>query len=92
MIPPPEAAAPRMFATPFGEMTEDDARALAGPMLLNPKYATAGKAILDSVQGGGQGALGKAGENAVDEKAIGMIDLAGRLDAIAQGFAGISDL
>lgn len=77
---------PRQFQTPFGRMTAEEAQTLAGPMLLNPKYSAAGKAILDSVQGGGQGALGRAGENAIDEKAIGMIDLAGRLDAISQGF------
>lgn len=82
----PSAETPRQFNTPFGPMTADDAQALAGPMLLNPKYSAAGKAILDSIQGGGEGALGKAGENAVDEKAIGMVDLAGRLDSIAQGF------
>ena len=82
----PSAETPRQFNTPFGPMTADEAQALAGPMLLNPKYSAAGKAILDSIQGGGDGALGKAGENAVDEKAIGMVDLAGRLDSIAQGF------
>jgi hypothetical protein len=82
----PTAEAPRQYTTPYGKMTREEAESLAGPMLLNPKYSAAGKAILDSIQGGGEGALGKAGENAVDEKAIGMIDLAGRLDSIAQGF------
>lgn len=82
----PSAEAPRSYSTPFGKMSREEAEALAGPMLLNPKYSAAGKAILDSIQGGGEGALGKAGENAVDEKAIGMVDLAGRLDSIAQGF------
>lgn len=82
----PTADGPRSYSTPFGNMSREEAEALAGPMLLNPKYSAAGKAILDSIQGGGEGALGKAGENAVDEKAIGMVDLAGRLDSIAKGF------
>jgi hypothetical protein len=76
-----------MVDTPYGKMSREEATQLGGAMLLKPNLAPAGKALLEAVQGGGAGnGLGTVARNQVDEKALGQIDLAGRLDSIAAKF------
>ncbi len=86
---PPQPAAPsgpQMFETPFGPMTEQDARDLAGPMLLDPKYQAAGKAILDSIQTGGGGGLAKPTVNQLEERTMNAATQLGRIADIKQRF------
>ncbi|MBK8467837.1 MAG: hypothetical protein IPL32_18655 [Chloracidobacterium sp.] len=77
---------PDQVDTPWGKMSKADANELAGVMLLSPKFATAGKALLDSIGAPAQSGLSKPAMGALDEKAIGMVDLAARLDGIQAKF------
>lgn len=85
----PGAAAPsgpQMFETPFGPMSEQDARDLAGPMLLDPKYQAAGKALLDSIQSGGGGGLAKPTVNQLEERTMNSAAQLSRLNTIKQQY------
>jgi len=79
---PAQAPAPDMIDTPFGQMTRDEARDLAGPMLLNPKYSAAGKAILDSIGGTGAAGMSKPAETKLDEGTISSANTLGRIREI----------
>jgi hypothetical protein len=82
----PQQAAPDRIETPFGPMTRQEALDTAGAMLMSPKHAQAGKALMDMVNATGGEGLSRTAQGALDEKAIGMVDLAGRLDAIQGRF------
>lgn len=71
--------------TPFGQMSRDEARSLAGPMLLNPKYSAAGKAILDSLDKTG-GEMSKPAATHLDERTISAASTLGRLQEIRKQF------
>lgn len=82
----PQQPAPDRIETPFGPMTRQEALDTAGAMLMSPKHAQAGKALMDMVNASGGEGLSRPAQAALDEKAIGMVDLAGRLDAISARF------
>lgn len=79
-------AQPGMIDTPFGPMSEQEARDLAGPMLLNPKYAPAGKAILDSIDASGGGKLAKPTVNQIEERTMNAASQLGRIADIRKRF------
>ena len=81
----PAMPAPDMVQTPFGPMSKQEATDLGGAMLLDPRYATAGRAILDAAQGGGAG-LSKPAENQLDERTISAASTLGRLQEIKKRF------
>lgn len=81
----PELPDSSQIDTPFGTMSRDEARALAGPMLLSPKYAAAGKAILDSLDKTG-GELSKPAATQLDERTISAASTLGRLQDIKKLF------
>lgn len=85
-MPAAPEATPDTIQTPYGAMSRQEAMDMAGAMLLDPKYAQAGKALMDSVNASGGEGLSRPAQSALDEKAIGMVDLAGRLDAIQGRF------
>lgn len=75
-----------MIDTPFGPMSEQEARDLAGPMLLNPKYAPAGKAILDSIDASGGGKLAKPTVNQIEERTMNSALQLGRIADIRKRY------
>jgi hypothetical protein len=79
--PQMSAESPNMIDTPFGKMTREDAQQLGGAMLLDPRRHAAGKAILDSLQGGGS-QLSKPAETQLDERTISAASTLGRLQEI----------
>lgn len=81
----PAMPEPDMVQTPFGPMSKQEATDLGGAMLLDPRYATAGRAILDAAQGGGAG-LSKPAENQLDERTISAASTLGRLQEIKKQF------
>lgn len=87
-VTPPVESQPQagLIETPFGPMTEKDARDLAGPMLLDPKYQAAGKAILESITSAGGGGLAKPAANQLDERTISAASTLGRLQSIRKQF------
>lgn len=85
-MPAAPEATPDIIQTPFGPMTREEALDSAGAMLLSTKHAQAGKALMDMVNASGGEGLSRAAQGTLDEKAIGMVDLAGRLDAIQGRF------
>lgn len=74
-----------LIETPFGAMSREEAQQLGGAMLLDPKYQAAGKAILDSLQGGGS-ELSKPAATQLDERTISAASTLGRLQTIRQQF------
>lgn len=87
--PAQPSAAPTadMIETPFGSMSREEARSLAGPMLLSPKYAAAGRAIMDSLdKTGGGNELSKPAATQLDERTISAASTLGRLRSIRQQF------
>ena len=83
---PQPPAAPDLVDTPFGRMPRNEARDLGSTMLLDPRYATAGKAILDTVEGPNQGQMGRAAQNQLEERAINNAAMLSRLNDISQRF------
>lgn len=83
---PPQIAAPDMVDTPFGKMGRNEARDLGSTLLLDPRYATAGKAILDAVDGPNQGAMGKTAQNQIEEKTLNNAAMLARLGDIGKRF------
>lgn len=84
--PPPAPPAPDLVNTPFGRMSRSEARDLGSTMLLDPRYATAGKAILDSVEGPNQGQMGKLATNQLEEKTLNSAAMLARLGDIQRRF------
>jgi hypothetical protein len=85
---PAQAPAPsRMIETPYGPMSEPEARELGGMMLLRPQFAQAGRAILDSIgpQGNPTG-LQKPTITNVEEKQFNATEKLARLEGIRQTF------
>ena len=72
--------------TPFGRMGRSEARDLGSTLLLDPRYATAGKAILDAVDGPNQGAMGRAAQNQIEERSLNASAQLGRLENIKTMF------
>lgn len=72
--------------TPFGPMNREEARSLGGTMLLDPKYAAAGRAILDSIGNEGPSGISKPAQNKLDESTVSAASTLGRLNAIRQQF------
>lgn len=85
-VQPVQPAAPDMVDTPFGKMGRDEARDLGSTLLLDPRYATAGKAILDSIEGPNQGQMGKAAQNQIEEKTLNNAAMLARLGDIGKRF------
>lgn len=83
---PQQPQAPDMVDTPLGKMPKSEARDLAGMMLLDPRYATAGKAILDGLDGPGQGQMGKTVQNQIEEKTANSATMLSRLTDIERRF------
>jgi hypothetical protein len=87
---PGEGAQPSatdIIDTPFGKMSRADAIRQGGALTLSPKYAAAGKALLDAAQTGGAGiGLGKQGENTNDKNEIANTDALAQFKTIAQQF------
>lgn len=82
---PPQAAPQQdMVQTPYGPRTRDQARKMAGAMLLSPQYAAAGKAILDSMGTGDR--LGKEGANEIDKKMIAASENLTNLSSVREQF------
>ena len=75
-----------MVDTPFGRMGRSEARDLGSTLLLDPRYATAGKAILDAVDGPNQGAMGRAAQNQIEERSLNASAQLGRLENIKTMF------
>ena len=75
-----------MVDTPFGRMGRSEARDLGSTLLLDPRYATAGKAILDAVDGPNQGAMGKTAQNQIEEKTLNNAAMLARLGDIGKRF------
>lgn len=81
---PTQASPPDgMVQTPYGPKTPDEARRLAGAMMLSPKFAQAGKAILESIP---QTKLGKEVGNELDKKQLNTQESLARLNTIASTF------
>lgn len=78
--------APALVDTPFGKMSRDEARDLGSTMLLDPRYATAGKAILDAVEGPNQGQMGRTAQNQLEEKTMNSASMLSRLSDIEKRF------
>lgn len=78
--------APALVDTPFGKMSRDEARDLGSTMLLDPRYATAGKAILDAVEGPNQGQMGRTAQNQLEERTLNAAAQLGRLENIKTMF------
>jgi len=76
---------PDMIDTPYGRMTRDKARTVAGAMLLSPQYAQAGKALLDAAAAGASN-LGKEAGNENDKKEMAALEGLQRVRQIASGF------
>lgn len=70
----PAAQQERMVQTPYGVRSESEARRLGGAMLLVPRFAQAGKEILDSLGPVNPDALGKEGRNEIEKKMIAASD------------------
>lgn len=85
-MPQPSAPQQDMVQTPYGPMGRDEALALGGAMLLNPKRAAAGKAILDAAQTGGAQGLGKTGENQNDKEELSATGALATLDSIRSNY------
>lgn len=88
---PDESSEPQagsdIIDTPFGKMSRADAIRKGGALTLSPKYAAAGKALLDAAQTGGAGiGLGKQAENINDKGEIELTDSMGQFKTIAQQF------
>lgn len=81
----PEAGG-SMVQTPYGPMSREEATDLGGMMLLEPRFAAAGRAILDSVQGNGTVGLSKPAETQLDERTISAASTLGRLKSIRESF------
>lgn len=79
--PQVETTAPNMIDTPFGPMTREDAQQMGGAMLLDPRYAAAGKAMLESLQYG-KNQLSKPAETQLDERTISAASGLGRMQNI----------
>lgn len=78
--------APALVDTPFGKMSREEARDLGSTMLLDPRYATAGKAILDAVEGPNQGHMGRTAQNQLEERTLNAAAQLGRLENIKTMF------
>lgn len=78
-----------MVDTPYGNMTRSEARQLGGTMLLSPKYAAAGRALLDSI-GGDKSAdpsgLAKPTINQLEEKTMNSANQLARVSDIKKRF------
>lgn len=86
-VQPPAAAAQQMIDTPFGRMSRDEAQALVGPMLLDPRYQTAGKALQESLGSPNNPAgLQNPTRNAIEEKQLNTTESLARLSNIAKQF------
>lgn len=83
---PMQPATPDMVDTPFGKMGRNEARDLGSTLLLDPRYATAGKAILDSIEGPNQGQMGKTAQNQIEEKTLNNAAMLARLGDIGKRF------
>lgn len=86
VAPPQEMPDANMIDTPFGRMTREEARELAGPMLLSPKYATAGRALMDSISQTAGGELSKPAATQLEERTISAASTLGRLQEIKKQF------
>lgn len=77
-----------MIDTPYGRMSRKDAIELGGTMLLSPKFSAAGKAILDTAQGGGPdtSSLAKPTVNQIEERTLNATGQLGRLNDIMKRF------
>lgn len=85
--PQPQAAPQQdMVQTPLGPMSRAEAIDVGNAMLLDPKFATAGRAILDAAQGNGQAGLSKPAETQLDERTISAASTLGRLKSIRESF------
>ena len=85
---PPAAmgAAPDTVDTPYGTMSRQEARELGGTMLLNPKFAPAGKALLDAADIGSATGLAKPTVNQIEERTLNSTGQLGRLNDIMKRF------
>lgn len=82
----PGAAGPDMIDTPFGRMTREKARRMGGALMMDPQYATAGKALFDQATAPIDSALAKPTVNAIQEKQLNATESWSRLRAIEQSF------
>lgn len=82
----PGAAGPDMINTPFGRMTREKARRMGGALMMDPQYATAGKALFDQATAPNNSALEKPTVNAIQEKQLNATESWSRLRAIEQSF------
>lgn len=74
-----------MVDTPYGRMSTEEARQLGGTMLLSPKYAPAGRAMLDSL-GADKGGLAKPTVNTLEERTLNAASQLGRLSEIRKRY------
>jgi hypothetical protein len=72
-----------MIQTPYGPKTPEEARRLAGAMMLSPKFAQAGKAIMESIP---QTKLGREVGNELDKKQLNTQESLARLNTISSTF------
>jgi len=83
-------AAPDTVDTPYGSMSRNEARQLGGTMLLSPKYAPAGRALLDSIGLGKDGdpsGLAKPTINQLEEKTLNAASQLSRIGDIKKRFS-----
>lgn len=74
---PPQAAPqqapaqrPEIIDTPYGRMPRERALQLGGQLMLNPKYSTAGKALVEQAQGSKPAGMGTVAGNQLEERTI----------------------
>lgn len=85
----PSAPSPSdMIDTPFGRMSRGDATRKGAALTLSPKYAAAGKALLDAASSGvgGPNELSKPAQTKLDERTISAASTLGRLHDIRAQF------
>lgn len=79
--PPAPDMEPNTIDTPYGPMSREEAQELGGAMLLDPKYAAAGKALLESLKAG-KWELSKPATTQLEERTISAASTLGRLQEI----------
>jgi hypothetical protein len=77
---------PDVIDTPYGRMPRERALQLGGQLMLNPKYSTAGKALVEQAQGGKNPGSGIVANNQLEERTLNSATHLGRLNDIEKQF------
>jgi hypothetical protein len=91
--PMPSALTPKtmqqqldVIDTPYGRLPRERAMQLGGQLMLSPKYATAGKALVEQAQGGKNPGVGVAANNQLEERTLNSATHLARLTDIEKQF------